>query len=1400
VSSPKELTSSLAAGGLFGDLEAVGTGGSAEVLKARHRASGQAVALKLAHSVELGAALAREAEAAALALSPRLPELVDAGWLAASGGEPPRAFLALRWVPGRPALPHRATSASERLARALVVARDVGEALAALHAVGLAHGDVKPANILLDEDGHAHLIDLGLAGPAAAESLLGGTPRYLARSDATLGDARARDLLAFGIVLAELTSPKVAESDEPLEAARRATLPAPIDAIAAALLAPSPGARPSALWVRDAAADFAGTGSEAEQAAARQEANARTERQIHGTYLRLRRHELATAGGAGPGTVEWLGEAVARARRARRLAESPYGGGARQGVEERPAGPLLDPLPPEGRARWLASLAGSAVASWPFGALASVPEDAFGRALVALGAEVAPSAWTFALVEAAVAGARPPAPAAPLPLRTRGELDPEAVARVAMELGKVPPTELAILAVERERAAPEALVLGAAAALRHGGELGRARSLVLAQPPSSRAGRALAAEVLRRAGDGGRATALAEPLLASDDEASRSARATLARIAADAGRTDEALALAGEGGASAALAEVRALLRSLAGEREAALDEVERGLALARTAEERARLAGMRGYVTHEHDPAGSLMAYREAADEAARAGAVIEEATYRTGLASAAVDVGEIAVALDAGRRAALLWEHLGRPAHAARARLALAAAFATVGAQVEAERAAHEAAQCAREAGDARAEAFACWAVTDASAARSADALASALRAAALLGGGSAEDELRAAARLVRHAHEALPRARVAGWDELAASPSMGAAARLEWWAARGETWLRQPEGERCDELLAALTSLADVRAPLAARGPALAVGVELAIRAGRSDVAQRLLAALRDVSRTLLAGAPPELQESARALPWVNRARAETSGPSVGPERALEIQRIVHALSERQHLGALLREVVDTLVLWTGVERGLLLMRAPDGHLVPRAARNLARADLVGEQLTLSRSLAQRALETREVVVAVDAAGELGSTHHSVHVLKLRSVLALPLVARGESLGVVYLDDRVRRGAFGPADLAFARTIADLAAVAIADARDQVLLRRAARRARRASEALATTLASRDAALDVAERELARVREGRPTRFRYERIVGESEPICAMLRLVDRVTLADVPVLVLGESGSGKELVARAIHDNGPRKGRPFVGENCGAIPEPLLESALFGHVRGAFTGADRPRAGLFEVADTGTLFLDEIGEMTLGMQTKLLRVLEDGLVKPVGGERARRVDVRIIAATHRDLPAMVAARTFREDLYYRLDIVTVRVPPLRERPADVPLLVRHFLGAHAAGKDVTVTPAAMQRLMACPWPGNVRQLENELRRAIVLSDGTIDRAHLSPEIAERRDGAATPLGLHVRKRVDALEAELVREALRQTRSNQTQAAKLLGLSRFGLQKMMKRLGVD
>jgi transcriptional regulator with GAF, ATPase, and Fis domain len=247
----------------------------------------------------------------------------------------------------------------------------------------------------------------------------------------------------------------------------------------------------------------------------------------------------------------------------------------------------------------------------------------------------------------------------------------------------------------------------------------------------------------------------------------------------------------------------------------------------------------------------------------------------------------------------------------------------------------------------------------------------------------------------------------------------------------------------------------------------------------------------------------------------------------------------------------------------------------------------------------------------------------------------------------------------------------------------------------------------------------------------------------IVGASPPMLALFDLIERAAPSDVPVLIVGETGTGKELVARALHERSRRRKGPFLAENCAAISPSLLESELFGHKRGSFTGAIADRKGHFVAASGGTLLLDEIGDMPLEMQVKLLRVLEEGEVRPVGASRVEEVDVRVLAATNRDLAKLVAERRFREDLYYRLNVVRIELPPLRERPSDVEPLVRAFVAREArrTGRaPAVVEPEALRRLAAAPWPGNVRQLENEVRRALALSPERIRASDLSPALPE------------------------------------------------------------
>jgi two-component system response regulator HydG len=306
----------------------------------------------------------------------------------------------------------------------------------------------------------------------------------------------------------------------------------------------------------------------------------------------------------------------------------------------------------------------------------------------------------------------------------------------------------------------------------------------------------------------------------------------------------------------------------------------------------------------------------------------------------------------------------------------------------------------------------------------------------------------------------------------------------------------------------------------------------------------------------------------------------------------------------------------------------------------------------------------------------------------------------------------------------------------------------------------------------------------------------------IVGASDALREALEVAHRVADSDASVLLLGESGTGKDVIAREIHRSSDRARKPLVAVNCSAIPEGLLESELFGHEKGAFTGAVRQKRGKFETADGGTVFLDEIGDMSEALQAKLLRFLQDHIVQRVGGSTDIPVDVRVIAATNKDLEAEVAAGNFREDLYFRLNVVTITLPPLRERDGDVPLLIDHFLRVHApsGGKPKKMSPSAVRVAMNYDWPGNVRELENAVQRAVVLSRGeTIFPEHLPAKVqasSEGGEGASVTGGKTMRE----VERDTIIKTLRQTDGNRTHAAKILGISRRTLQNKIKEYGID
>jgi serine/threonine-protein kinase PknK len=1346
------------------------------VWRVRHRDTGGPVALKVAKDLEGSCAvLAREAAVLARVERRWGPALLDAG----------PGFLATEWIEGEP-IDARPSAPSE--VRAAVVAHGVARALEELHHAGLRHGDVKPANVLLGPrpptrdaaaDRGATLIDLGLATEMGADAR-GGTLRYASPELCARGEGGPEaDLWALGVLLAEILDPRVRDALDPR------------DALAAwgscgsgeparwvkALVATAPGGRPDATWVAVRAARWLGLVTDDQEVQ-----RTRIER-VRRAYLKERARDIVAGATVSPDVGDpaggWLRNAIA-------WTDEIAPDGAREN--------RLEPLSAVRRARWLVALVGTSAAAWPIGS-DTVAEGDLAARLMDLARLREPGSWTFE--DVAGRGA----------VRSTSHewsnvTDDDRTARLVRELGRAAPMPAALSVAEDEVAGgttSPTLVIQLASALSRGGETGRAwAAIATASGPEAAA---LRAELARKRGDVAEARHSAERAIASGlDGAGSSGHATLARLAWDEDRLDEAERHLWDARGSAA-AEVRALVAWRRGQFDAGLRGLEQAVAGTVDVDALARLEGVRGMLEMGRGAAAAaLHAFGRAVELATRAGSVLDEATYLTSEAAAAADAGDVARTLASATRAALLWERFGRPERAARAWLARAAGLATIGALHATDEAAEEARARGLQIGDRQVVAYARWAQVEVRPPGDASARAWAIEAADHLLDTGNDDCVRAAARRLVWARDTIRPCDVVAGDH--AVVDAGPPARWDWWGARAHALVADgPIAVGGANVLGALSALVDVPAPLGSRGLALDAAVRLATYAGDGEAARRFGLARSAAARMLRDGTPLALRSTLGAVSWAQSAGAGSAYGDIAfaPAQVVQLEAIVRALSARDRLRPLLEQVLDTLVLWTGVERGLLLLRAPDGRLVPRAARNLARRDITGDQLALSQTIARQAIETGDAVVATDALSTLGDIHASVHALRLRSVLAVPLLARGETLGVVYLDDRVRKGAFGPGELAWVRVVASQAAMAIADARDAVLLRRAARRAERARAQIEALLREREAELDVTRAQLQWVRSGRETRYRYDEISGRSEPMCEMLKLVDRVTASDVPLLIVGESGTGKELVARAVHNNGSRGRRAFVGENCASVPETLLESTLFGHVRGAFTGASSTRAGLFDVADAGTLFLDEIGEMSVGMQAKLLRVLQDGEVRAVGGDRVRKVDVRVIAATHRDLEAMVTSGDFREDLFYRLHVITIRIPSLRERAEDIPLLVAHFVRKHAPGREVKVTRAAMKQLVAFPWPGNVRQLENEVRRSLVLSDGTIDVGDLSAEVLLGRTGAGRSAGLVLRSRVDALETELLVEALTRTRGNQTRAARLLGLSRFGLQKMVKRLGV-
>ncbi|MBX3273495.1 MAG: sigma 54-interacting transcriptional regulator [Sandaracinaceae bacterium] len=480
------------------------------------------------------------------------------------------------------------------------------------------------------------------------------------------------------------------------------------------------------------------------------------------------------------------------------------------------------------------------------------------------------------------------------------------------------------------------------------------------------------------------------------------------------------------------------------------------------------------------------------------------------------------------------------------------------------------------------------------------------------------------------------------------------------------------------------------------------------------------------------------------------------AEHEGP--GHEAELAGLRKLHEFSERlmrsTRLDEQLSALIDAIIEVTHAKKGFLIL-LESGQPRVTVARNLGHQDLPDAVTHLSDSILQKVIDTRRPLIVSDALHDTQfSSAQSVMNLRLASVMCAPLIAQGTLLGLLYVGNDDVRSLFEESSLDVLTIFAGQASLILQNALllDQLKTDR---------DALAEQLDDR----------------------RFGDIIGSCAPLADVFTKVEKVAATNINVLITGETGTGKELIARELHRRSPRADKPFVVVNCGAIPENLMESELFGHVRGAFTGAVATRNGKFQAADGGTLFLDEIGEMPVALQVKLLRALQEKIVVKIGETKPEPVDIRVVAATNRDLEEEIQKGTFREDLFYRLNVVNLHLPPLRERGDDVVVLAKYLLQKYAeefGGKVKGFTPNALIALKKYDWPGNVRQLENRIKKAIVLCDKTL----VGPEDLDLFPEALAPIQSLAQARED-FQRRYILEVLERNNGNRTKTARDLGV---------------
>jgi len=488
--------------------------------------------------------------------------------------------------------------------------------------------------------------------------------------------------------------------------------------------------------------------------------------------------------------------------------------------------------------------------------------------------------------------------------------------------------------------------------------------------------------------------------------------------------------------------------------------------------------------------------------------------------------------------------------------------------------------------------------------------------------------------------------------------------------------------------------------------------------------------------------------------------NKAVFPSSDPRTSRpgEESLASLRSLHAFSEvllgDHPIGALLERLMDEVIQITGADKGLLILLEGEELLV-KVARNVGRENIDSALERVSDSIVNKVIQQKKALIVSDALhDEEFKSAQSVVNLKLSSVMCAPLMERGELFGLLYV---------GNDQVAHLFEEQDLEILTIFAAQASLLLRNA--------------FLLNELRLD--NQELRKKLDD----SRYGELLGACSAMRDIYRKIDKISKTDVSVLITGETGTGKEVIAKEIHRRSRRADGPFVAINCGAIPENLLESEFFGHVRGAFTGAAQTRIGRFQSANKGTLFLDEIGEMPIHLQVKILRALQERVVTKVGDTRSEAIDIRVIAATNRDVLEAIREGTFREDLYYRLNVVSLHLPPLKERGDDIVVLARYFLQTFTKELDSKVrgfTPTAIGAMKRYAWPGNVRELENRVKKAVVLADRSLISAEdleLHPEILE----PVMPL----QQAKDEFQKRYINEILERNGGNRTKTAKDLGV---------------